>query len=208
MRLVGAFLHVMLDPGCDCACMLILPSKGIVGLLRRRRRARALVAHPGPALAAAAPSFPSVPCNDEWPALSSLPQSVVDRDVDYLAWTVAMGKRLRQRVDSQGLSNASVHDASGCKSAKQSQAARGRPGCVSDLRVSGGGSFQHGVDTNGGLISSCEHLRHPLGHRRTSLAILIEGRVGLQQVRVELRVRARGLDDGDPDAPRAELMVE
>src|SRR5213596_2453087 len=34
MRLVGAFLHVMLDPRCDCACMLILPSKGIVGLLR------------------------------------------------------------------------------------------------------------------------------------------------------------------------------
>src|SRR5438034_8782168 len=34
MRLVGAFLHVMLDPGCDCGCMLILPSKGIVGLLR------------------------------------------------------------------------------------------------------------------------------------------------------------------------------
>src|SRR5437667_6021424 len=34
MRLVGAFLHVILDPGCDCACMLILPSKGIVGLLR------------------------------------------------------------------------------------------------------------------------------------------------------------------------------
>src|SRR5438105_14509886 len=34
MRLVGAFLHVMRDPGCDCACMLILPSKGIVGLLR------------------------------------------------------------------------------------------------------------------------------------------------------------------------------
>src|SRR5439155_23700637 len=33
MRLVGAFLHVMLDPGCDCGCMLILPSKGIVGLL-------------------------------------------------------------------------------------------------------------------------------------------------------------------------------
>src|SRR5437764_14564296 len=34
MRLVGAFLHVTLDPGCDRACMLILPSKGIVGLLR------------------------------------------------------------------------------------------------------------------------------------------------------------------------------
>src|SRR2546430_17590747 len=34
MRLVGAFLHVMRDPGCDWACMLILPSKGIVGLLR------------------------------------------------------------------------------------------------------------------------------------------------------------------------------
>src|SRR5947207_4906265 len=162
----------------------------------------------GPARVAALPSFPSVPGNDEWPALSSLPQSVVDRDVDYLAWTVAMGQRLRQRVDSQGLSNASVHDASGCKSAKQSQAARRRPGCVSDLRVSGGGSFQHGVGHNGRPISSCEHLRHPLGHRRTSLAILIERRVGLQQVRVELRVRARGLDDGDPDAPRAQLMVE
>src|SRR6184192_4547406 len=117
MRLVGAFLHVMLDPGCDCACMLILPSKGIVAELTDKR---------GPARVAALPSFPSVPCNDEWPALSSLPQSVVDRDVDYLAWTVAMGQRLRQRVDSKGLSNASVHDASGCKSAKQSQAARGR----------------------------------------------------------------------------------
>src|SRR5205809_7877032 len=100
--------------------MLILPSKSIVGLLRRRRRARARADRPGPARVAAAPSFPSVPCNDEWPALSSLPQSVVDREFDYLAWTAAMGQRLRQRVESQGLSNASVHDASGCKSAKQS----------------------------------------------------------------------------------------
>src|SRR5437762_3881663 len=39
MRLVGAFLHVMLDPGCDCACMLILPSKGIVAELTDQPRA-------------------------------------------------------------------------------------------------------------------------------------------------------------------------
>src|SRR5439155_4004545 len=42
-------------------------------------------------------------------------------------WTAAMGQRLRQRVESQSLSNTSVHRANGCKSAKQSQAARGRP---------------------------------------------------------------------------------
>src|SRR5204863_2293094 len=35
-----------------------------------------------------------------------------------------------------------------------------------------------------------------------------ELRVGLQQVRVELRLRVRGLDDGDPDTPRAQLVVE
>src|SRR6266700_3803160 len=121
MRLVGALLHAIFDPGCDCRCMLILPSKSIVGLLRRRRRARAPVARPGPVRAAAAQSFPSVLCNDACPALSLLPQSVVDREVDYLAWTAAMGQRLRQRVESQGLSNASVHHASGCKSAKQPQ---------------------------------------------------------------------------------------
>src|SRR5207248_776864 len=39
MRLVGALLHVMLDPGCDCACMLILPSKGIVAELTDKPRA-------------------------------------------------------------------------------------------------------------------------------------------------------------------------
>src|SRR6266699_22710 len=82
MRLVGAFLHATLEPECACACMVILPSKGIVAELTDK---------PGPARVAALPSFPSVPWNAEWPALSSLPQSVVDRDVDYLAWTAVMG---------------------------------------------------------------------------------------------------------------------
>jgi hypothetical protein len=49
---------------------------------------------------------------------------------------------------------------------------------------------------------------YPLVHGRTNLAILIELGVRFQEVRVERRVRVSGFDDGDANAPRAQLVVE
>src|SRR5205814_3611427 len=162
MRWVGALLHVMLDPGCDCAGMLILPSRGIVGLLRD--------------------------ANDRW--------------------TAAMGQRLRQRVESQVLSNASVHHASGCKSAKQPQTGREATGRVSAFRASRPGGFQHNVGHDARLVGRLEGRPQLPAHGRTRLTVFSERRVGFQQVRVEVRLRVRWLDDRDSDPPRAELMVE
>jgi 7,8-dihydropterin-6-yl-methyl-4-(beta-D-ribofuranosyl)aminobenzene 5'-phosphate synthase len=42
----------------------------------------------------------------------------------------------------------------------------------------------------------------------TNLVVFIELRVGLQKVRVELRLRVCGLDNRDSDTPRAQLMIE
>ena len=82
------------------------------------------------------------------------------------------------------------------------------PGCVAEFRASRPGRFQHDVSHDARLFRSCHHFLHPLVHGRTNLAILIELGVGFQEVRVERRLRVCGLDDRDPDAPRAQLMVE
>jgi hypothetical protein len=63
----------------------------------------------------------------------------------------------------------------------------------SEFRVRRDSSFQHGVGHDGRLVCILDHFRQPLAHGRTSLMILIELRVGFQQVRVELRLRVRGL---------------
>ena len=78
---------------------------------------------------------------------------------------------------------------SGRKSAKQSQAAREPSGRVSEFRVSRAGRFQHDVGHDARLVCSRHHLLQLLAQGRANLAILIELRVGLQQVRVELRLR-------------------
>src|SRR5206468_7461548 len=69
-------------------------------------------------------------------------------------------------------------------------------------------SLQYDVGRHAGLVSSLDYFLEPLAQGRTNLAILVELRVGLQEVGVELRLRVRRLDDRDPDAPRAQLMVE
>ena len=47
-----------------------------------------------------------------------------------------------------------------------------------------------------------------LSRTRANFAILIELRIGGQKVRVELRLRVGGLDDRDPDASCAQLVIE
>ena len=112
-------------------------------------------------------------------------------------------QRRRQRVELQVLSNPSVHHASRRKSAKQSQTARDATGWVSEFRASRAGSLQHDVGHDARLVCSRDHLLQLLTQGRPNLAILIELGVGFQQVRVELRLRVRRLDDRDPDAHRA-----
>ena len=59
------------------------------------------------------------------------------------------------------------------------------------------------------MIRSARSLRagrQQLGSDR--LAILVDLRVRLQEVGVDLGLRVRRFDYGDPDAPRAQLMVE
>src|SRR5207248_10547400 len=68
--------------------------------------------------------------------------------------------------------------------------------------------FQHGIGHDTGFISRLEERLHLLAQGRADLAILIELCVGLQQVRIEFRVRVRRLDDRDPNAPGAQLVVE
>lgn len=116
--------------------------------------------------------------------------------------------RRRQRVEPEIFSNPSVHQASRRKSAKELQTARAATGGVSGFRVGGAGSLKHDIRHNGWLVATFHYVFQPLVHRRTNVAILIELRVGLQKVRVELRLGICGLDDRDPNAPCAQLVVE
>src|SRR5256885_11050159 len=109
----------------------------------------------------------------------------------------------KYRVELQVFANPSVHHARGRESAKPSQAARAATGGVSEFRVKRRGSLQHDVGDDARLIGACHYLFYPLAHRRTNLPILVELRVCLQKVRVELRLRVRRLDDRHADAPRA-----
>src|SRR5213594_1055918 len=79
---------------------------------------------------------------------------------------------------------------------------------VSELRARRAGSLEHDVGHDAWIIGSGHHLGERLAQGSANLAILIELGVGLQEVRVELRLRICGLDDRYPDAPRAQLMVE
>ena len=110
---------------------------------------------------------------------------------------------LRQRVELQVFSNPSVDQASGCKSAKQPYAPRDRTRCVSEFRAGRTGSFLHDVGDHARLVGSREHLLQLFAEDRTGLAVLFQLRVRFQQVRVEMRLRVRRLDDRDPDATRA-----
>jgi Transposase domain (DUF772) len=116
--------------------------------------------------------------------------------------------RRRYRIKPQVLSNPGIHQAGGRKSAKQSQAVREFAGRVSDFRVRRVGRLQDRLGHDARLFGRCHHLVHSLGHALACLAIRIELGVRLHEVRVERRLRVRGLDDRDPDAPRAQLMVE
>src|SRR5438270_1473477 len=172
MRLVGAFLHGMLDPGCDCACMLILPSKGIV--------------------AYSAPRMTTFPTARR--ELSCQRRGAV--------------RRRHGRVESKVPSDPGVQRARRCKSAKQSQTGREATGRVSEFRASRPGGFQHNVGHDARRVGRLEGRSQLPAHGRTRLTVFIELRVGFQQVRVEVRLRVRRLDDRDPDPPGAELMVE
>src|SRR3989475_10085372 len=102
----------------------------------------------------------------------------------------------------QFFSNPDVHQAGRRKSAKQSQAARADTGRVSELRARRAGSLEHDVGHDAWIIGSGHHLGERLTQGSANLAILLELGVGLKKVRVELRLRVRGFDDGDPYAPR------
>ena len=73
-----------------------------------------------------------------------------------------------------GLSNSSVHQAGGRKTAQQSQAAREGTGCVSEFRAGRAGGFQHDIGDDARIVGSREHLLQPLGHGRANLAVLVE----------------------------------
>src|SRR2546430_2487281 len=105
-------------------------------------------------------------------------------------------------------SDPGVQRARRCKSAKQSQTGREATGRVSEFRTSRPGGFQHNVGHDARLVGGLEGRAQLSAHGRTRLTVFIELRVGFQQVRVEVRLRVRWLDDRDSDPPRAELMVE
>jgi hypothetical protein len=65
-------------------------------------------------------------------------------------------------VREQVLSNAGVHQATGRKPAKPSQAARATTGGVSELRVSRHGGREHCLGYDSRLVCLLDQLRHPL----------------------------------------------
>src|SRR2546421_11039158 len=117
-------------------------------------------------------------------------------------------RRRHGRVESKVPSDPGVHRAGRCKSAKQSQTGREATGRVSEFRASRPRGFQHNVGYDARLVAGLEDHAQLPAPGRTRLTGFIELRVGFQQVRVELRLRVRRLDDRDSDPPRAELMVE
>ena len=106
----------------------------------------------------------------------------------------------RRRIELQVFANPGIHQAGRCKSAQQSQAAREPAGGVSQCRMSRSGSFEHCVGYDARFFGRCHHFLHPPVDGRTNLAIRIELGVGLQEIRIERRLRVGGLDDLDPDA--------
>jgi len=120
----------------------------------------------------------------------------------------AAGSRRRHAVEAQVSSNPGVHEARGREPAKESQATRAPTDRVSEFGTRGKGGFQHDVGHNSRLVSSLDELPYPSPQDCTNVSILIEFRVRFQQVRVELRLCVRGLDDRDADALRAQLVVE
>src|SRR5438046_9445462 len=82
--------------------------------------------------------------------------------------------RSRRRVEPQVLSNARVHQASGRKSAKQTQTVRELTGRVSKFRALRVCGFQHDVGDDARFITRGHYLFEHLAQGRTGLAILIE----------------------------------
>src|SRR5438477_8551026 len=139
----------------------------------------------------------------------SFPLSVVTTDGESISRQHRGAVRRRHgRVESKIPSDPGVHRARRRKSAKQSQTGREATGRVSEFRPSRPGGFQHNVGHDARLVGGLEGRAQPPAHGRTCLTVFIELRVGFQQVRVELRLRVRRLDDRDSDSPRAELMIE
>ena len=103
--------------------------------------------------------------------------------------------RSRQRVEPQVFSNPGVDQAGRRESAKQSQAARADTRRVSELRARRAGSLEHHVGHDARIIRGGHHLRERLAQGCANLVILIELGVGLQEVRVELRLRICRVDD-------------
>src|SRR5439155_16820274 len=116
-------------------------------------------------------------------------------------------QRRRHRVEPQVFSNAGVQQGSGRKPTQHSQAVGERTGRVPELRASRGGSLQYDVGYDTRVVCSFCYRFESLAQGRTNIAILIELRVGFQEVRVEGRLRVGGLDDRDPDASCTQLMV-
>lgn len=106
-------------------------------------------------------------------------------------------------VEPQVLSNPGIYQAGRRKSAKEAQPLGELAGRVADLRVCRVGRREHGFGHDARKLGRRHHLLHPPVHARTSFAVLIELGIRLHEVRVEWRLRVRGLDDRDPDAPGA-----
>src|SRR5579862_6095515 len=111
----------------------------------------------------------------------------------------------RSSLKSQVLANTGIHKAGGRKPAQQSQTGGESAGCIAKFRPSRDSGLQYGLGYDLRAVSVLDDLFHSPRDGRAYLEVVVERNVRLHEVRVERRLDVGGLNDGDPDAHRAQL---